>query len=579
MVLHMVERMHQKKRFQAAEWAAAIFLLACWLGAIYLTYRTSAYIFDSDASSELILSKLLSEEGGILSRNWYYSTELRILNTQLLYSLLFRFTDSFRAVRVIANAIMQALLALSFLFSARQAGVPRANRLFCAGLLLLPVSVPYARIMLMHAYYMPHVIIGFLLIGLLFGAVNQQNARWKKRLFLTLYLLTSIVSGLGGIRQLMVTQAPLVAACLLATLRRQWGSRSPTVQERVSPCDKAPSGIAVGTEKRMLALATIGLIACFAGYLFSAQVLNKAYFGPNQFSWTMDLRLVKLWEVRALLEYLLQLFGYRAYVPVLTGVGIASLCGVMAFIAVSAMALILLVASPASPSRSATATLQVFGNLYLISLLEHIAAVILTQEFSVRMLIPATVMFVPLLSCILCVFQQRGAKPLRVLVGLVAISCVLNTAVTNRYLIGGHAGEEVSGSPSLHYAGITFDNIDIVRELRGAADFLVDNGYVYGFATFWNCNVLQEMTDGALRPISIHEDENGRVVYYEWLSVKSYREDILVAEKAFFLQRREDMPESSWTFFADMPVLYEDAHYRVYGIPSVATLAAEFQTS
>ena len=44
------------------------------------------YLIDSDDSSELILGHLLASENCLLSKNWYYSTELRVVNTQIFYA-------------------------------------------------------------------------------------------------------------------------------------------------------------------------------------------------------------------------------------------------------------------------------------------------------------------------------------------------------------------------------------------------------------------------------------------------------------------------------------------------------------
>ena len=150
-----------------ASLAAVFFLLLCFAAAAYLSWRTSEYVYDADASSELILAELLNEEGGILSENWYYSTELRVLNTQLVYAPLFSVFSSWRMVRFVGSVILQAILVLSFLFAARQTGIQLPVRLFFAGLLLLPVSVTHAQTLLMHSYYVPHVSIGFVLLGLL----------------------------------------------------------------------------------------------------------------------------------------------------------------------------------------------------------------------------------------------------------------------------------------------------------------------------------------------------------------------------------------------------------------------------
>ena len=47
----------------------------------YATWRWGELHLDSDDSAEMILSELLSRSGEIVSKNWYYSTEIRVLNT------------------------------------------------------------------------------------------------------------------------------------------------------------------------------------------------------------------------------------------------------------------------------------------------------------------------------------------------------------------------------------------------------------------------------------------------------------------------------------------------------------------
>ena len=56
---------------------------------MYFTYKYGMNNVDADNSSEMVLSRLLADEGTFFSRNWFYSTELRVLNTQIVLSLLF----------------------------------------------------------------------------------------------------------------------------------------------------------------------------------------------------------------------------------------------------------------------------------------------------------------------------------------------------------------------------------------------------------------------------------------------------------------------------------------------------------
>lgn len=65
--------------------------------------------------------------GGVLSQNWYYSTELRVFCQQLLFKLgLLVFPGSWHAARMLAQGLLSALLAGSYLFFARGAGFGKA---------------------------------------------------------------------------------------------------------------------------------------------------------------------------------------------------------------------------------------------------------------------------------------------------------------------------------------------------------------------------------------------------------------------------------------------------------------------
>ena len=74
-------------------------------------------IINSDMSSEMVLAKQLADQGKwILSDNWFYSTELRVVNTQLISAFLFRFTDNWQLVRVVSTIILYMICGVSVAF-------------------------------------------------------------------------------------------------------------------------------------------------------------------------------------------------------------------------------------------------------------------------------------------------------------------------------------------------------------------------------------------------------------------------------------------------------------------------------
>ena len=106
------------------------------LAAVVVTVRTSWIIsttlLDSDTSSELILGEKLAREGGLLSSSWYYSTELQVIDQQMIYAFFFHLFSDWSLVRFCSSVLMQLLMLGSFGFLARQAKIP-FNRFCLAG--------------------------------------------------------------------------------------------------------------------------------------------------------------------------------------------------------------------------------------------------------------------------------------------------------------------------------------------------------------------------------------------------------------------------------------------------------------
>lgn len=97
--------------------APLLVLLAGWLNAIVYAIVKGRTLMNSDVSSEFVLANLLNKEGGILSKNWYYSTELRVIHTQLVYKIALRlFPNNWDAARVFSVAVFMAIIAAGALY-------------------------------------------------------------------------------------------------------------------------------------------------------------------------------------------------------------------------------------------------------------------------------------------------------------------------------------------------------------------------------------------------------------------------------------------------------------------------------
>ena len=191
----------------------ATLLIAEILLMVYITWQYGAQWLDSDDSAEMILAELLSREGGILSKNWYYSTELRVFNTQLVMAPLFCLFSDWHVVRTVGTGILLVILLSSYLFFCRSVSLGK-SLIYLAPLIVWPFSFVYLDFVLYGLYYIPHLVIIFLSLGLCLNDSPKQTLR------LCALIALSFVAGLGGLRMVAVCYIPLVAAAFVSLFPR-----------------------------------------------------------------------------------------------------------------------------------------------------------------------------------------------------------------------------------------------------------------------------------------------------------------------------------------------------------------------
>ncbi|MBQ7529585.1 hypothetical protein IJT10_06745, partial [bacterium] len=126
-------------------------LILCILSGIFTLYifnQRVDLLIDADTSNEMILGKLLAEEGGILSKDWFYSTELRVINIQIVYKLGFLLFDNWHYVRIFSIACFMVTIFASYYFLAYSANL-RKYALITGLPLLLPFSSQYCTFILL----------------------------------------------------------------------------------------------------------------------------------------------------------------------------------------------------------------------------------------------------------------------------------------------------------------------------------------------------------------------------------------------------------------------------------------------
>lgn len=105
---------------------------------------------------------------------------------------------------------------------------------------------------------------------------------------------------------------------------------------------------------------------------------------------------------------------------------------------------------------------------------------------------------------------------------------------------------------------------------RGVINLIEEKGYSIGIATFWNGNVITELTDGRIQFANIECDEDtGEVNRFDWLCpVEIYEKE---GTALLILTKEEDeqivLPEKE-----KMEIVYEDENYIAYEAVSLKEL-------
>ncbi|NLO86389.1 MAG: hypothetical protein GX096_13355 [Clostridiales bacterium] len=549
--------MTQHKQKRDIRWLLSLLPIIIFIASLafswFTAYHYSANILDSDASSEMILAKMLSENNSILSTDWIYSNELRVIHTNLVFAPLFKIFTDWHTVRFVGILIMQSIYLLSYYFLCRQLKVSRRSFFLTAAILILPYSIAYGRIVLYHNHYLMTITMGFLLSGLYLSILD----RWKnkdKRLSLgiriTLLLTISLLSGLNGVRSLVVTIAPMFLTSFIILLQDE------------SNLDSS-QGIAF-LEKWKGVILTLGMcVFSVIGYLINSKVFQQIYSFRSYDDATLGFNNAEN-SSQAVLGLLSQ-FGYQASRPLFSIGGIVALAGLMAAIYIVGQG----ISTVFSKSRitSQNASVQFAGVLFVASVGVMIMSFCLEfgEKHYLLYLIPVAVLAIPFVAVLMDQTASSDPVPTKhsakgVLLGVVFLSLFANGLYGNAYFL--HP-DKVKGT----YNGLGMQDVNMVNKLSNVVDFLESENYTLGYSTFWTCNIITEMTNGKINMAAIQVDaENQRVYHYDWLTAKHFQDESFVEEQKVFALLTDVQSKTvlETTMYDYAVLVYDDGNYNIY---------------
>lgn len=469
---------------------------------------------DSDMAAEMMFSKLLAQEGKLFATaGWFYSTEFRLLYTQLFMGPLFRVLDNWHVIRMITNTIFYGLLLLSYFYMMAPLSVDNGKKVVGGAVLLLPFSETMMLHMHMGNTYMAHTVIAFFYLGLFLRLAKDGGKRsdGKKSLVSRIslwgvYIALSIVCGVSGVRYMLALQCPLfLAAVWYAADSREF------LELRRAVCREKWKAVFHGEHVRFLSVSAVGVFGCAIGYGVNAVYVSRVYsFQTYESTSFIDVyQGIFLERLQNAFGALLMLFGY------IPGKSVLSLRGV---ISMMAFVMMFLLGYAALSVRTENEPLKrFFVRLFYSSFLLNSFVFIFTNSTLVpRYYITTVILLVPLTIF----YLETEKKPLDryLLAGALAVCLLTATAKT----------------------GLSMMTVDKNAEKKIVAKELTEKGYRFGYATYWNANIVQELSDGTVELANLHLGEDGNLYFFRWSSMQRYYEKEYPEGDVFLLLAKEE---------------------------------------
>lgn len=518
------------KNFILKNWSLIWFVGCVIVLGLFMIKHIDA-LLDSDMSSEMLLAKILSEENRVVTQSWFYSTELRVLNTQLIMAPLFKICDNWYVVRIVGSFILYILLLLSYYYFCRQIKAQKAFVL-SAAVLFLPFSKDYAEIVLFGLYYIPHIMISFVMFGMIFQWMNSTKAHVRVILAVLIALL-SVLAGMGGLRQLLIFYIPIVCTAIVMLFV-------------IHKTDKELYDLRIG----FLKITLFSSIFAGVGYCINSKLLATKYafrsWGNIQFT---DIQFGRMVSV---ISGYLKSFGYQS------GEGVFSSAIVKNVVSGILVVLCMCCVWKILKKQIETNKEMYVVTLYFVMALSVFCALyaLTNVVYNERYNLPIIIFAVLIVAYCLQYFSEKKRL---YSYACIALACMMTLVATLNY-------EEYS-------------NLDKTEELGKIADFLVEEEYCEGYSLFWKSNVLTELSNGKIDVWCWGDDGNKdmNVVnadkeIYQWLQPTRHA-NIKPEGKVFVLLTTEE--SESYTIaqcFEEDDVIYESDDYIVYGFENYEQL-------
>ena len=487
---------------------------------------------DSDMAAEMMFSKLLAEEGRLFATpDWYYSTEFRFLYTHWIMGPLFRICDNWHLIRGITNIVSYVLMLGSYYYCMRPLKVRKGLVITTSAILLLPFSETMMTHMVMGNTYMFHVIIVFWFFGL-YLRLAQGSRGAKLWVELVLYAALALVCGVSGVRYLLALQCPLVLAAFVYLLKSE-GFADFRAELNSSNIAAQCKKLWKSCQMKYLLYAIAGAAGSVAGYGINVLYVSRSYVFQtyDATNFIAVYQGVFFERLQNALGSLLMLFGY------IPDRGVISLRGV---VTLAAFVMIAVFGFVSIKAYKGSFGLRQFVSLFLmVSLVLNVFVFVFTTSTMVpRYYLTVFVFVLPLL----CFYMEQDQLFLdKAVVTLLLAACLLLAT-----------GKTV----------LSYKSVDKNADKRVVAEFLQQNNLSFGYASYWNANIITELTDGRVEVANVLDPVS--LEYFKWSSPMKYYEEGYASGEVFLLLTAEEVTKAQdCAALQTGEVVYEDAAYTV----------------
>lgn len=464
---------------------------------LYASGVASDYHVNSDLASEFILANECNLEKSFLPTGYYYGTELRTLNTELISAPIFWFTKNWTVNKTLTTFFC-CLILFIVTWKLLETIDIKENwiKFFISFIIFSPFSWQAMYIGTWGNYYLPHITLCFIYLILFIYLAFKEPKKFK--VLFWIFMIFAFICGLSTIRYVLNFVFPVSVVAIFIEANKK---DNPKITDFKN----------FWINNKTVFLAVTSLISCGFGYVFSSTVIQHFYtlshFNKIQFC---NLGTTTLLD---LLRTILDTFGYQEGVSVMTPAGFINLI-ILAGLVIS------VINTKSIIKSNETSPVQKFVLCFVIFSFFFNTFVYYTVEF-----------------------YGRYYYSILVLLFLILAIQLSNKTLSNfkKYILGISFSIALISSSFLTIQHFINTNENDFRE--ASVKYLTDHDYSFGYAVFENANVITFLTDGKIEVGNFDKTEpthrdfipHDYYAYDKWLTPRRYYDSSKDSGHIFFL--------------------------------------------